>query len=86
MDFEYRMRAGLFAPNRQSGILAHHRFATLAEAVRFVVEELSPAHQMRAFIDVGDDTLSIEGIRDLYEDARYPFRQRGQNGLSSRFA
>jgi hypothetical protein len=86
MDFKYRMRAGLFAPNRHSGILAHHRFATLAEAVRFVVEELSPAHQMRAFIDVGDDTLSIEGIRNLYDDSRYPLRQRGQNGLFSRFA
>jgi hypothetical protein len=63
------MRAGLFAPDRHSGILAHHRFATLAEAVRFVVEELSPAHQVRAFIDVGDDTVSIEGIRNLYDDS-----------------
>jgi hypothetical protein len=86
MDFKHRMRAGLLAPNRHSGILVHHRFATLAEAVRFVVEELSPAHQMRAFIDVGDDTLSIEGIRNLDDDSRYPLRQRGQNGLLPRFA
>jgi hypothetical protein len=29
----------------------------LADAVRFVIEEIAPAYQMRAFIDVGDETL-----------------------------
>jgi hypothetical protein len=74
MDFNYRLRAGLFAPNRHSGTLVYYRFATLAEAIRFVIEELSPAHQLRAFIDIGDETLSIKGIHDLYENEKYPLR------------
>jgi hypothetical protein len=85
MEFTYRRRAGLFAPDHCSGILAYHRFATLAEAVRFVVEELSPAHQLRAFIDVDDDTLSTEQIRGLYDDVKYPLL-RTKNRLVSEAA
>jgi hypothetical protein len=80
MDFNYRTHAALFAPNGRGGILAYRRFATVAEAIRFVIEELSPAQQRRAFIDVGDETLSGEGIRALYDNKNYPLRQRGQNG------
>jgi hypothetical protein len=82
MDFNYRTPAGLFAPNGGSGILTYRRFGTMAEAIRFVIEKLSPARQRRAFIDVGDTTLSGEGIRELYDCKNYPLRRRGQNGLA----
>jgi len=76
-EFSYGRRAGLFAPAAGSGMLAFHRFATLAEAVRFVVEELSPAHQARAFIDVDDHTLGSGQIRELYDHQSYPLQRTG---------
>jgi hypothetical protein len=72
MDHRYAMRACLFAPDRHSGMLAFSRFATLAEAIRATIEDVSPAHQARAFIDVGDETLSITPIRALYDHPDYP--------------
>lgn len=75
MEFDYRRRAALFAPDAGSGILGFHRFATLAEAVGFVVEELSPVHQVRAFIDVDDSTLGCAQIFELYGRQSYPRRR-----------
>jgi hypothetical protein len=75
VEFSYRRRAGLFAPDARSGTLAFHRLATLAEAVRFVVEEISPAHQMRAFIEVDDHKLGNGQIRELYDHESYPLRR-----------
>jgi hypothetical protein len=74
MDVNYRLPAGLFAPDHRQ-TLVYLRFTTLAEAIRFVVEELSPADQMRAFMDLGDETLFATAIRELYESANYPLRR-----------
>jgi hypothetical protein len=52
-------------------------FATLAEAIRFVVEEL-PQGVHSAYVKAGNERLEMEAIWRLYESDEYPFERRAR--------
>ena len=56
--------------------LGYRRFATAAEAIRFVVEEFPAMGTLGAWLQVGDERFDSEEIRRLYESVDYPLRRR----------
>jgi hypothetical protein len=77
--FDYGAAAELFAgaarPARRQPV-GYRRFASAAEALRFAMEELSPAALAGAALEVGDERFDSHGIRQLYEAAEYPLARR----------
>jgi hypothetical protein len=63
------------ARGRQRSTSPFRRFATLAEAIRFVIEDL-PSGVHGASIEVGDQRLDMEQIWGLYDDDAYPLERR----------
>lgn len=73
-NVDYRAPAGLFpAPTHRRGGLDYHRFDTLAEAVRYAIEELTPAKLAGAFIETDDIRYDGAEIEALYHASAYPF-------------
>ena len=58
--------------------LAYRRFATAAEAVRFVVEDFPAAHTLSPWMQVGDDRFDSDAIRRFYDSSDYPLRRRSK--------
>ena len=56
--------------------LGYRRFATAAEAIRFVIEDFPAAPTLSPWMQVGDDRLDGDDIRRLYESNDYPLRRR----------
>jgi Arc/MetJ-type ribon-helix-helix transcriptional regulator len=56
--------------------MGYRRFSNAAEAIRFAVEELSPALLVGAHLQVEDDRFGSDEIRQLYERAEYPLVRR----------
>jgi hypothetical protein len=78
-DFDYNASAELFgtrkrAPSRQP--LGYRRFAHAAEAIRFAMEELPADLLLGAFLEVDEQRFNSDGIRRLYESAKYPLARR----------
>jgi hypothetical protein len=51
----------------------YRRFDTAGEAIRFAIEELSPANLVGAVLEVCEERYGGAKIRKLYESADYPF-------------
>jgi hypothetical protein len=64
--FPTRFRKG----PRQS--LAYRRFARLADAVRFAVEELPAPVLLGTYLEVDEERFDGEAIRRLYDSPDYP--------------
>ena len=76
-NVDYRVPAELFpAPSHRRGALSYHRFDSLAEAVRFAVEELTPAQLAGAFIEAEEVRYGGGEIAALYSAAGYPLPRR----------
>jgi hypothetical protein len=72
-NVDYLVPAELFpAPSHRKAALSYHRFDTLAEAVRFAVEELKPAQLAGAFIEAEEVRYGGHEIAALYEAAGFP--------------
>jgi len=76
--FDYNAAAELFLTragrgNRPSG---YRPFAKAADAIRFAIEELAPAHLVGAQLEVEEARFDCHGIRRLYESAQYPLARR----------
>ena len=77
LDFDYGVEAELF-PGRSWGgrsgrpVPGYRRFVRAAEAIRFAVEELSPALLHGACLEVDEQRYDGEAIRRLYDSADYP--------------
>jgi hypothetical protein len=48
------------------------RFARVADAIRFAIEELPPEHLLAAQLKVAGKRFDGDGIRRLYESVKYP--------------
>ena len=72
-NVDYGAPADLYpAPNHRRGPLRYHRFATLAEAVRFAQEELPAEERGGALIEADEIRYIGAEITALYEAAGYP--------------
>jgi hypothetical protein len=79
-NVDYRAPAELFpAPSHRRGQLRYHRFDTLAEAVRFALEELTDAERSGALIEADEIRYAGGEIAALYEAAGYPLPRRAQS-------
>jgi hypothetical protein len=79
MTFDYAASAELFMPKRKGGArptLSYRRFATAAEAIRFVVEESPATRTLGAWLQVEEERFNGDDIRRLYESTSYPQRLR----------
>lgn len=80
MTFDYSLPAELFLQKRKAGglrqRLGYRRFATAAEAIRFVVEEFPPIGTLGAWMQIGSNRFDNEEIRRLYERDDYPLQRR----------
>src|SRR5262245_51652308 len=56
--------------------VGYRRFASAAEALRFAIEELTPAVLAGAALEVGDLRLDMRDMRRLYQASDYPLTRR----------
>jgi hypothetical protein len=85
MTFDYELPAELFTTKRKGGPrsrLGYRRFATAAEAIRFIVEEFPAVRTLDAWMQVGDTRYNSDDIRRLYESSDYPLRRRIRRNAS----
>ena len=72
MTFDYELPAELFTAKRKGGArsrLGYRRFATAAEAIRFIVEDFPAVCTLGAWMQVGDTRYNSDDIRRLYEES-----------------
>lgn len=75
MTFDYSLPAELYLAKRAGGERKrrqHRRFPTVAEAIRFAVEDFPPVRTLNAWMQVGDECFDSSGIQRLYESRGYP--------------
>lgn len=73
-DFNYNATAELYPSRRyaKSQQAKYRRFATAADAIRHVIEEMPSAWLTGSFLEVDERRFEGEAIRALYEAAEYP--------------
>lgn len=77
-NVDYAAPAELFpAPSHRRAPLRYHRFETLAEAVRFVEEELSAEQRVGALIEADEVRYTGAAISALYDAVGYPLPRAG---------
>ena len=64
--------------------LGYRRFATAAEAIRFIVEDFPAAHTLGPWMQVGDNRFESDAIRQLYDSSDYPLRRSKKQAKKSR--
>lgn len=75
MSIDYTAPAELFAAKGRGfgrRPMTYHRFPTVAEALRYAVEEMKPEMMFGAVLEVGEDRFEAADIRRLYESPAYP--------------
>jgi hypothetical protein len=78
-EFDYDAAAELYPtsrrmPRRQS--FGYKRFPKAAQAIRFAMEDLSPACLVGTFLEIDEQRYGSDDIRRLYECADYPLARR----------
>lgn len=73
-DFNYAARAELFPSRRYAKTqqTRYQRFATAAEAIRYIIEDLPSAGRAGSFLEVNEQRYEGEAIRALYDASAYP--------------
>jgi hypothetical protein len=76
-NVDYAVPAELFpAPSHRRGPLSYRRFDSLAEAVKFAVEELGPPQLNGAFLEAEEVRYGGAEIMALYQAAGFPLARR----------
>jgi hypothetical protein len=70
-SFDYNAPAELFLAKPMKGRrIRYWRFATVAEALRFAVEDLGTPKALGAWLQIGDERFNSTEIERLYEALR----------------
>lgn len=74
---DYAAPAELFPSRRYARSLARYRrFATAADAVRYVIEQQPASWLVGSTLDIEGDRYEGKAIRALYDAAAYPLQRR----------
>jgi hypothetical protein len=79
-DHGYSDNVGLFYGATTQGwgqVLKFKRFETLAAAIKFAIEEVTPGSPYIS-IETGDMDLDRRQIRELYNESRFPRQRNGR--------
>ena len=77
MTINYKASAELFPSRRYAKSLARYqRFASAAEAVRYVIEEMPAAWLNGTFLDIDGTRFEGRSIRALYDAEAYPLERK----------
>ena len=80
-NIDFGAPAELFPPaSHRRGQLSYRRVATLAEAVRFVVEDMPAIQRPGALIESDEVRYLGAEIDALYNATGYPLRRSGRSG------
>jgi hypothetical protein len=74
-EFDYGASAGMFMTRKRiarRSPITYRRFATAAEAVRFVVEELPAPLHVHVVMEVLEQRYDHQAIRELYDGNNCP--------------
>jgi hypothetical protein len=86
-DFNYEI-PGEFYSRKSQGMkptgLTYQRFNTVAEAIRFAIEDLPSAAFGGCMLEADGERFGARELRALYANSKYPLRRatqkRGQKG------
>lgn len=75
--FNFSASAELFPSRGKHGRaqVRYRRFNTAAEAVKFVIEDVSPAAMLGAYLEVNEARFSLQEIHALYAHPAYPLKR-----------
>jgi hypothetical protein len=75
--FDFNAPAELFPGRRKKGgsHVTYKRFDTAAEALRFVVEEMSATIALGAYLEVAEVRFGLQEMRYLYDSEAYPLKR-----------
>jgi hypothetical protein len=76
-NFDYSRPAELFPSRRFAKSLARYRrFASAAEAIRYVIEVQPQAWLVGTMLDIDGDRYEGNAIRALYDSEHYPLERQ----------
>jgi hypothetical protein len=78
-NFDYQEPAELYASTSIKGgrrPVSYRRFANVAEAIQYAIEQLDPTMLRGTVIEVADDRLDAAQIRELYDSEGYPLTRK----------
>lgn len=75
--FNFAASAELFPSRNLKGRsqVRYRRFNTAAEAVKFAVEDMSPAAMLGAYLEVNEKRFGFQEIQALYAHPAYPLKR-----------
>ena len=85
--FEYDAPAEVYSSNgrgAQKRPVTYRRFASSAEAIQFIIEQLPELMQRGTVMEVGDERFEFTQICELYNSEHYPLSRAVRQPVGSR--